>query len=177
METRISKDDILERAIDRRTLCRVLSRAHIIVSTHWSSAHLYIGLPNAVFASVIGVQALADLTDVKLVLGLLSSLVAVLTALITFLNPNEKAQTHLNASRLYEQVGDKYDALILKGTLNLKSEITEYLEALSYLNEEYSNAKKTLPMTPEWAYQQAAKRFKAEEESIYSRKPASSTLP
>jgi hypothetical protein len=149
----------MARAEDRRNICRILSRAHVLVSIRWSNTHLYIGIPSTVFAALAGVQAIADLGQEKNTWGtiiqiILSILVAGLAPLLTFLNPNERANTHQTASRVYEQIGDRYDAFLLQCLVETRG-LKQELDDLVQLNLSYSEEKKPLPLTPEWAFQRA----------------------
>jgi hypothetical protein len=155
----VQREDIMARAEDRRNICRILSRAHVLVSIRWSNTHLYLGIPSTVFAALAGVQAIADLGQEKNTWGtiiqiILSILVAGLAPLLTFLNPNERANTHQTASRVYEQIGDRYDAFLLQCLVETRG-LKQELDDLVQLNLSYSEEKKPLPLTPEWAFQRA----------------------
>lgn len=151
----VAQEDILYRAFDRKTVCRVLSQAHIYVSIRWTRTHLYIGIPSTVLAAVAGVQAISSLGgNYQLVSMIIPILVAILAPLLTFLDPNGKANTHLVASRVYEQMADQYDSFLLKCRLEPRP-IQEELTDLVQINSAYSESKKSLPACPEWAYQQA----------------------
>ncbi len=158
-DTLVQREDIMARAEDRRNVCRILSRAHVLVSIRWSNTHLYIGIPSTVFAALAGVQALAELSQERSAWGsivqiILSILVAGLAPLLTFLNPNEKANNHQTASRVYEQMGDRYDAFLLRCLVESRG-LQQELDELVQLNLAYSEEKKPLPLTPEWAFQKA----------------------
>ncbi|CAD5951525.1 hypothetical protein PCC9214_02586 [Planktothrix tepida] len=151
----VAQEDIIYRAFDRKTVCRVLSQAHIYVSIRWTRTHLYIGIPSTVLAAVAGVQAISSLGgNYQLVAVIIPVLVAILAPLLTFLDPNGKANTHLVASRVYEQMADQYDSFLLKCRLEPRP-IEEELNDLVQINSVYSESKKSLPACPEWAYQKA----------------------
>ncbi|MFM6189974.1 SLATT domain-containing protein [Planktothrix sp.] len=151
----VAQEDILYRALDRKTVCRVLSQAHIYVSIRWTRTHLYIGVPSTVLAAVAGVQAISSLGGkYQVVAVIIPVLVAILAPLLTFLDPNGKANTHLVASRVYEQMADQYDSFLLKCRLEPRL-IEEELNDLVQINAAYSESKKSLPACPEWAYQKA----------------------
>ena len=151
----VVQEDIIYRAVERKTVCRVLSQAHIDVSIRWSTAHLYIGIPSTILAAVASVQAINSLGgEYQLVSVVIAILVAILAPLLTFLDPNGRANNHLNASRVYEQMADQYDSFILKCRLEPRS-IQEEFNDLTQLNFSYSEGKKSLPACPEWAYQKA----------------------
>ncbi|HBK24992.1 MAG TPA: hypothetical protein DDZ60_21585 [Planktothrix sp. UBA10369] len=152
---RIVQEDIIYRAVERKTICRVLSQAHIDVSIRWSTAHLSIGIPSTILAAIASVQAINSLGgEYQLVSVVIAILVAILAPLLTFLDPNARANTHLGASRVYEQMADQYDSFILKCRLEPRS-IQEEFNDLVQLNSVYSESKKSLPACPEWAYQKA----------------------
>ncbi|MBD2483690.1 SLATT domain-containing protein [Planktothrix sp. FACHB-1365] len=148
----VAQEDIIYRAFDRKTVCRVLSQAHIYVSIRWTRTHLYIGIPSTVLAAVAGVQAISG--TYQLVAVIIPVLVAILAPLLTFLDPNGKANTHLVASRVYEQMADQYDSFLLKCRLEPRP-IEEELNDLVQINSAYGESKKSLPACPEWAYQKA----------------------
>jgi hypothetical protein len=151
----IVQKDITDRAVERKILCRVLSQAHIDVSIRWSTAHLYIGIPSTILAAIASVQAINSLGgEYQLLSVVIAVLVAILAPLLTFLDPNGRANNHLNASRIYEQISDQYDSFILKCRLEPRS-IQEEFNDLTQLNFTYSEGKKNLPACPEWAYQKA----------------------
>ena len=151
----VVQEDIIYRAVERKTVCLVLSQAHIDVSIRWSTAHLYIGIPSTILAAIASVQAINSLGgEYQLLSVVIAVLVAILAPLLTFLDPNGRANNHLNASRIYEQMADQYDSFILKCRLEPRS-IKEEFDDLTQLNFTYSESKKNLPACPEWAYQKA----------------------
>lgn len=164
MNDLVQREDILARAEDRRNLCRIMSWAHLYVSIRWSYTNLYIGIPSTILAAAASVQAISELQkqDGTATYGLyivFSVLVAGLSPLLTFLNPMERANNHLSASRVYEQMGDAYDKFLLYCRINPQEMVSE-LEKLVTLNEQYNELKKPLPITPEWAYQKSVKQSK-----------------
>ena len=164
----VTHDDILARAEDRRNICRILCWAHLYVAIRWSNANLYIGIPSTVFAAIASVQTISELGNdelgtLKIVHIILSILVAGLAPLLTFLNPSERANNNKTASRIYEQLGDRYDEFLLKSKVNQQL-LSEEVDELVQLNQEYGELKKPLPITPEWAIRKAEK--KAERSSL-----------
>jgi len=77
------------------------SKAHFIASQAWQMFHYVLGLPMLFIASVLGATAYAVLDKDNHYAGILSLILALLSALMTFLNPNEKAGNHLNAGNSY----------------------------------------------------------------------------
>lgn len=100
-------------------------------------------------ATLAGVSTLSDLGVSKTFAAFLSIAVAILTALITFLNPTEKYSSYRAAPQRYQAVADKYLILLLKSE-NLKKQ--ELLDELSVLNSEYNKVIESSPVIPSWAY-------------------------
>ncbi|PSV15945.1 SLATT domain-containing protein [Photobacterium kishitanii] len=67
------------------------SKGHYNCADNWKSVHYWIGIPAAVLAGVASVSAFSDNT---IVAGYISVLVAILTALSTFLDPNARQNSH-----------------------------------------------------------------------------------
>ncbi len=160
--TFVTHEDILARAEDRRNICRIMCWAHLYVSIRWSNANLYIGIPSTIFAAMASVQAISELgsddsDSLKILHIVFSILVAGLAPLLTFLNPSERANAHKTASRIYEQLGDRYDEFLLKCKVN-QQPLSQEIEELVVLNQDYAEIKKPLPITPEWAVRKAEKK-------------------
>lgn len=79
------------------------AKGHFAAAQIWSSCHLWVGLPTSILAAVAAAMAFKK-ADVNMIAGVISILVAALSAVTTFLNPNAKAAAHLKA-------GNSYDAL------------------------------------------------------------------
>jgi hypothetical protein len=90
---------------------------------------------------------------------LISILVAALSGVMTFLNPNEKASVHLNA-------GNNYDSLMNKVRIFWsidcwRDESEQVLtEKLKYISEQKDKLNQSCPQVPKWAYSIARKGIK-----------------
>lgn len=137
------------------------SKGHFAAAHTWSNFHLIIGIPIVVLAAVAGSSFICNNNFSARVL---SVIVAVLSAVMTFLNPNEKSSTHLNA-------GNSYDALQnevrMFRTIDCWREDSEQI--LTERLKNYSNHKDRLnqvsPQIPWWAYQIANRGIKSGEGS------------
>lgn len=144
----VNEEIILE--LRRRTRnCQGLTRANFILANLWSSTHLYIGIPNTVLAALAGVSTLSDLDTSKVVTALLSITVAILTALLTFLNPTEKYSSYRSAAQRYQAIADKYSILLFKSQ-NISEQ--SLLDEITSLHNEYNKVIDSSPVVPSWAY-------------------------
>jgi hypothetical protein len=80
------------------------AKGHYEAAKYWTRFHLTIGISTAILSAIAGASALAQFDNHNIIAGFLAIIVAALTAVATFLNPNEKANAHQN-------VGNKYNAL------------------------------------------------------------------
>lgn len=134
------------------------AKGHYEEANYWVRFHLLLGVPAAVLAAIAGASALAQFDNHALVAGFLSILVAALTGIATFLNPNEKSNAH-------QSVGTKYTALRNKTRqfYNLdmdveesEKDLIEQLKALAKLRDELNEAS---PPISDWAYKIARRKI------------------
>jgi len=112
--------DIIEVASGYRGNATLLARAHNIASESFARRNLYLGVPAAVIAAVVGSSIFASLSGdgkniyLLITTGALSILAAVLSALQTFLKYSEIAQSHKVAKDGYESVRRNIDIFRLQ---------------------------------------------------------------
>jgi len=127
------------------------SKGHFIVAYFWSNFHLVIGIPMVILAAIAGSSFISNDNTTG---GILSIIVAILSAIMTFLNPNEKAHNHLN-------VGNNFDSLLndirIFRTIDCWQEDLDRIltERLKSFSSRKSNLNGGAPQIPWWAYQLA----------------------
>ena len=77
------------------------AKGHFVAANFWTNFHLWIGVPTAILAAIAGASALSHFGNHHVLAGILAIIVTALTAVTTFLNPNEKASSHRNAGNKY----------------------------------------------------------------------------
>lgn len=130
------------------------SKGHFSAAEFWRNFHLWVGIPMVLFSAVAGASALSHFDPDHVVAGVLSILVAALSGVVTFLNPNEKVSAHLNA-------GNSYDALMNEVRIfwaidcwgdHSDQVLTERLKLFSTRKDHLN---KTSPQIPFFAYESA----------------------
>lgn len=93
--------------------CTLLCAAHYYAAGRWDHVNRVLGIPATVLAGITSVAALSDLAgeNKELVTGILAIVVGALSALMTFLNPNQQASNHKAASSNYEALRVKASLL------------------------------------------------------------------
>lgn len=138
------------------------SGGHFVAAQYWGYFHLWLGIPNVITAALAGASFLTKIDSSGVTSGLLSLIVLVLSSLMTFLNPNDKASAHLTA-------GNQYDALMNRVRIFhsidcWKEESEEVLtQRLVDYSEQKSKLNQNCPQVPRWAYLISRKRIEAGE--------------
>lgn len=151
-----SKQEVIKEAqrIEEALLCS--SKGHFAAAHYWRCFNLWTGIPISIISAVAGAAALSELDASGLVAGILAIIVAVLTGVGTFLNPNERAAGHLKA-------GNSYDALMNRvrifWSIECWNDVTD--EVLTSQLLDYSSQKDALNQScaqiPDGAYRTAKK--------------------
>jgi hypothetical protein len=133
--------------------CEYSSKGHYYAAQRWAALHWWVGIPLAIASGLAGTSALAEFDHHNVVAGVLALLVAVGTAVVTFMNPNQRAGLHRAA-------GDEYNAL--RNNVRIFSEIeaeampaNEALTRLHQLTDGRNGLNANSPQIPKWAFEKA----------------------
>lgn len=157
-----TKEEIIKESKRIEETLLYSSKGHLTAARVWTNFHVWIGIPIVVFAALAGVSALSKFDTNNIVAGLMALLVATLSSVMTFLNPNEKASTHLNA-------GNNYDALMNKirmfWSIDCWRDESEQVltERLKFFSEQKDRLNQSSPQIPRWAYLKAKKGIQSGE--------------
>lgn len=147
------KEEIIREAKRLFENCLHTSKSHFVEARFWRNSHLWIGIPTVILAGIAGTLAFSD---VKLLSGILSMVVVVLTSITTFLNPKEQANAHLTA-------GNNYDSLMTKlrtfWSIDCWREDADaiLMERLKAYSEERDRLNRECPQPATWAHKKAKK--------------------
>jgi len=154
-----TKEAIIDEAKRIEENCLYTAKGHFAAAQFWTNFRLGVGIPMAVLSAIAGTSALAKFDYHNIVAAILSIIVAALAGITTFLNPNEKANAHLNS-------GNNYDSLQSKTRIfwtidcwrdNSEQVLTDKLKDLS---DERDKLNRGSPQVPTWAYKKARKGIK-----------------
>ena len=139
------------------------SKGHFYDAQFWTNSHLWIGMPTVVIAAIAGGLAFSS---VPVFAGILSILVAASTAVMTFVNPNEKAGAHHNAGVAYNSL--RNDARIFYDVeAHQLTDNKELLSKLEQLNARRAKLGEESPQISKRAYSKAKKGIEIDGEAIY----------
>ena len=129
------------------------AKGHFYAGQCWVSVNLNLGVATAILSAIAGASALSQFDYHNVVAGGLSIIVAGLTAVITFINPDEKSFIHRKA-------GNRYNALRNDTRIFYDIELEEVddkkaIEGLKKLNDRRSKLNSESHQIPKWAFEKA----------------------
>lgn len=103
-------------------------KQHFSMATVWSRIHFMLGIPATIAAALAGVTVINEQVAVAVGLSITS---AVLTALLTFLNPEKAATAHHAAGVRYSELRGRARRLhLIDGGIHQEGQLRETLELL-----------------------------------------------
>lgn len=150
------KEEIIEEAQRIEESVLYSAKSHFIAANFWTNFHRWVGIPTVLLAAIAGASTLAQFDPKHIIAGIISIVVAALSGVMTFLNPNEKASTHLNAGNNYDSLQSK---VRMFWSIDCWKEESEQVltERLKYFSEQKDRFNQSSPQIPRWAYQLAKK--------------------
>jgi hypothetical protein len=101
------------------------AKGHFCAAQCWVNINLGLGSVSAVLSAIAGASALSQFEHHNIFAGILSIIVASLTGVITFINPNERSVVHQKAR-------NKYNALRNDTRIFYDLEITEVDDKVAF---------------------------------------------
>lgn len=157
-----TKSDVVREAQRLELTAKEYAEGHWAAARFWGKFHLWIGIPMVLLSSIAGAAALSRYDEEHVISGVLSILVAALSGVVTFLNPNEKVLAH-------QAAGNSHDALASSVRLFWAIEcwgdesegiLTENLRRFS---EQKNELNKNSPTIPTWAVEAARRALRGKE--------------
>jgi hypothetical protein len=146
-----NKAPILKEVEENELYVLTLSKGHCDTAIAWGNVHLYLGIPNTIFAALAGASALSNFSNSSLIAGILSIIASIMAALSTFLNPSDRAKSHLKASNDFGRLYKRIKMLRINSSDN---EVTVQVLAQKFdeLVEQLYDLREASPAVPDWAY-------------------------
>lgn len=150
-----NKVSILKEVEENELYALVLAKGHVDTAIAWGNVHLYVGIPNTVVAALAGASALSSFSNSSLIAGVLSIIASILATISTFLNPSDRAKSHLKASNEFERLYKRIKMLRIN---SLDNEITlqDLAPKFDVLIEQLYDLREASPAVPDWAYRGGA---------------------
>lgn len=151
-----TKDEVIKEAQRIEESVLYSAKGHFVVANFWTNFHLWVGIPMVLLAAIAGASALSQFDSKHIIAGIISIIVAALSGVMTFLNPNEKSSTHFNAGNNYDSLQNK---VRMFWSIDCWREESEQIltEKLKYFSEQKDRLNQSSPQIPRWAYKLAKK--------------------
>ncbi|MBM7424324.1 SLATT domain-containing protein [Spongiibacter marinus] len=127
--------------------CQHSAKGHYAASEIWGVAHYIVGLPATVLAAVAGHQALNSNEQLA---GSIALLAAAITAVLTFLDPASKRQSHLSSANQYNTL--EKACRLIRTVKSLTQGHSGCLSEFEKLAEERKHLNLSSPHIPSVAY-------------------------
>jgi hypothetical protein len=175
-----ARDEIIREAkrLEESTLFSFKGHHH--AARGWTNRHLWLGIPTVVISALIGATAFSQYAKeypwVGVAAGLLAILVAILSGVTTFLNPNDKESAHFIAAHGFDKLNN--DARMFWSIECWQEESDEVLTSkLRELVESKHELNSSSPQIPPWAYRKAKFGIEAGEASFQVDRTGTQALP
>jgi hypothetical protein len=139
--------------------------AHYLLASRLRKRNLVVGVPSVVFSAVVGTSLFATLSDanvakpLRVVIGVVSLVAAVLAALQTFFGFSERAERHVIAADWYSAVRRRLDLLLALP----REDRDPPQKTLDEIRKEMSRIGQQAPEIGQSLWAKMARRYKVED--------------
>lgn len=148
-----SKAAYLKEIEDAESYARILAKGYSHTAITWGKVNLSIGIPNTIIAAIAGASALSNFSYSNIIAGSLSIIASVLSGLLTFLNPSDRAKSHMQAFTEFQRLCQQINLLKMDISNEPSEGISKELrQKMEDLFEKLHNLRSASPMIPGWAY-------------------------
>lgn len=144
-----TKDEVIKEAQRIEEGVLYSAKGHFVSANFWTNFHLWVGIPMVLLAAIAGASALSQFDSKHIVAGIISIIVAALSGVMTFLNPNEKANSHFNAGNNYDSLQNKVRMFWSIDCWRDESEQV-LTEKLKHFSEQKDRLNQSSPHIPRW---------------------------
>jgi len=164
------KEEIIKEAKRIEESSLYSSKGHFSAAAYWRRLHFGLGLPATLLAAIAAASAFSKFDSGNTVGGWISICVAALSALSTFLNPNERSASHFGAANSFDAL--QSNARIF-WTVDCRGGDSDQVltSRLKDLAKEKSELNRKSPQIPRFAYMLAKKAIAAGEADYRVDKP------
>lgn len=102
-----TKQEIIKESLRIEETSRLTAKSHYNDGAMWGFFHLVLGVPTTLLSGIVAVESFAQIDTSHKAAGIIALIVAALSGLITFLNPNQKSSAHCKAGNVYDSLNNK----------------------------------------------------------------------
>ena len=152
---------------------KVNSIAHGHAAEYWGGAYLFLGLTITTLSAIVSASIFSEFAELEIAGAILSLFLVVLSAVSTFLNPDQRTNAHMTAKALYGKIAHGAITLFNVNLTLRKNPVDKLCDTYERLVNEYNEAEKNSPRLPNRHANRAKKDFQATyQKKVQSEKPA-----
>lgn len=102
-----TKGEIIKEALRIEEAASISGKSHYNDSSYWGFCNLALGLPTTILSGVVAVKSFAQMDSTNNIAGVIAIIIAVLSGLMTFLDPTKRAATHQKAGSEYSTLENR----------------------------------------------------------------------
>ena len=155
MAARDTIHDVRVLAIELRKDTYVSAQGHYCVANRWAGYHLYFGLGSTILSVFAGTSLLSGTEELEMIAGFIALTVSAITAISTFLNPNQHSLNHYTAGTNYIVVPNHARSFYQISSALRQKPDEEIIKEFYDLAAQRDELNKNSPRIPEWALSKA----------------------
>jgi len=157
-----TKEEIIKEANRIEESALYSSKGHFSAASFWGNFHIWLGIPIVILAAIAGASFISKVDNNNVIGGVISLIIAVMSAVVTFLNPNERRSAHFNAGNDYNSLQNK---VRIFRTIECWEKESDHVlsERLKDFSDQKDKLNRASPQIPWWAYRKAKKGIEAGE--------------
>ena len=121
---------------------------HGLAAERWGGYHYLLGISATGISAAVGAGIIANNPSLVLVAGVMSLILVIVSAVSTFLNPEEKSSSHYEAGNNFRVLANKAEVLIDIDLVLRQKSCEELAESLKQLTNERDELVKKSPRVP-----------------------------
>jgi hypothetical protein len=137
------------------------SKGHFESARFWGATNLILGTISAIVAAIAGLSAF---NEHPVTAGFLAVFSATLTAILTYINPSKRSNSHLNAGNLYKGLQNDTRVFRKVEILEMDSQ-KDQVEVVKELSQRRNELNQNSPQVPRFAFLAARKGIESGEAS------------
>ncbi len=120
-----TKELLLKEALSTQKKCLLAAERQYASETPWYRLHFILGIPTSILAASAGILVFAAFKYSDIIVASISFLIAILTAIQTFLHPDKRSNQHHHLAKEFEAL---YHNLGFLARVKLNNENANFIE-------------------------------------------------
>lgn len=147
----------------------ILGEGHVFAADTWGGYHLGLGILATILSATVGASIFSDSENLAVVAGILSLALVVVSALATFLNPEQRSASHYKSGTSFRVLANKAQVLVDIEMALRNKPVSDLADELKKLTDERDELMGNSPRVPHRHRVRAGKLFETEAQELIKR--------